>query len=143
VVDTHVKKIRNSLKAIAPSIFSNLPILFAYLYGSYATGTVHPYSDLDIGIYIESLQDSKHLELELSLSLELDNLLKNEVASEVRIINKLPLVILGNIVTEGTLIYSVDEIVRIDFETSVRSAYFDFLPVIQKYNSAYIHSVCS
>ena len=143
MIDREVEKIRNSLVAIAPTIFSSHPVLFAYLYGSYATGIVHPYSDLDIGIYIENLQDSKHLELELSLSLELDNLLKTEVASEIRIINKLPLVILGNIVTEGALIYSVDEILRVDFETSVRSAYFDFLPVIRRYNSEYIDRVCS
>ena len=69
--------------------------------------------------------------------------LKTEVASEIRIINKLPLVILGNIVTEGALIYSVDEILRVDFETSVRSAFFDFLPVIRRYNSEYIDRVCS
>ena len=143
MIDAHVEKVRNSLIAIAPEIFSKLPVLFAYLYGSYATGIVHPYSDLDIGIYIENLQDSKHLEFELSLSLELDNLLKTEVASDIRIINKLPLVILGNIVTEGALIYSRDKILRVDFETSVRSAYFDFLPVIHRYNSAYIDSVCS
>lgn len=143
MTDPHVEKIRNSLVTIAPDIFGKHPVLFAYLYGSYATGIVHPYSDLDIGIYIDNLKDIKHLELELFLSLELDNLLNTEVASEIRIINKLPLVILGSIVTEGVLIYSVDEILRIDFETSVRSAYFDFLPVIRRYNKTYIYGVLS
>jgi predicted nucleotidyltransferase len=143
VIDTHVEKIRNSLPAIASGIFSKHPISFAYLYGSYATGIVHAHSDLDIGIYIENLLENMHLVLELSLSLEFDNLLTTEVVSEVRIINNLPLVILGNIVTEGALIYSRDEILRVDFETSVRSAYFDFLPVIRKYNKEYMDSVCS
>ena len=137
-MDTHVEKIRNSLRAIASGIFSRYPIMFAYLYGSYVTGIVHPYSDLDIGVYIKNLQDRKHLELELSLSLEFDNSLKTKAASEVRIINNLPLVLLGNIVTEGVLIYSRDEILRVDFETSVRSAYFDFLPVIRRHNREYI-----
>jgi len=143
VRDSHVEKIMNSLAAIAPDIFSRHPVLFAYLYGSYATGIVHPFSDLDIGIYIERLPESKHLELELSLSLELDSVLKDEVASEIRIINRLPLIILGNIVTEGVLIYSRDETLRVDFETSVRSAYFDFLPVIHRYNRAYLDRVRS
>jgi hypothetical protein len=49
-------------------------------------------------------------------------------------------VILGKIITEGVLIYSRDEVVRVDFETSVRSAYFDFLPVIQNYHRTYIDS---
>lgn len=140
--DTRVEKIKNSLFAIAPGIFSNHPVLFAYLYGSYATGVVHPFSDLDIGIYIDKVPDSKHLELELSLSLEIDANIESVVASEVRIINNLPLVILGKTITEGALIYSRDEIIRVDFETSVRSAYFDFLPVIQRYHSTYIDSVC-
>ena len=143
MIDSPVEKIRDSLIAITPKVFKKHPVLFAYLYGSYATGVVHAYSDVDIGIYIKNLQDSKHLELELSLSLEFDNLLKADAASEVRIINKLPLIILGNIVTEGFLIYSKDESLRVDFETSVRSAYFDFLPVIQRYNKAYIRGIFS
>jgi predicted nucleotidyltransferase len=142
MTDTRVEKIKKSLFAIAPGIFSKHPVLFAYLYGSYATGVVHPFSDLDIGIYIDKVPDSKHLELELSLSLEIDANIESGVASEVRIINNLPLVILGKTITEGALIYSRDEIIRVDFETSVRSAYFDFLPVIQRYHSTYIDSVC-
>jgi len=126
--NVRVNKIRDSLSAIAPGIFSKHPVLFAYLYGSYATGIVHPFSDLDIGIYIEKVPVKKHLELELSLSLEVDANMETGVATEVRIINNLPLVILGTIITEGALIYSRDENTRVDFETSVRSAYFDFLP---------------
>ena len=140
--NVHVNKIRDSLSAITPGIFSKHPVLFAYLYGSYASGVVHPFSDLDIGIYIDKVPDSKHLELELSLSLEIDANIESVVASEVRIINNLPLVILGKTITEGALIYSRDEIIRVDFETSVRSAYFDFLPVIQRYHSTYIDSFC-
>jgi len=59
----------SSLFAIAPDIFCNRPVLFAYLYGSYSTGDVHPFSDLDIGVYIDDVSDIKYLELELSLSL--------------------------------------------------------------------------
>jgi predicted nucleotidyltransferase len=83
-METHVVKIRNSLPAIASKIFSEHRVLFAYLYGSYATGIVHPFSDLDIGVYIKNLRDNKHLELELPLSLEFDNLLKPKATSEGR-----------------------------------------------------------
>ena len=138
--NVRVNKIRDSLSAIVPGIFSKHPVLFAYLYGSYATGVVHPFSDLDIGIYIEKVPDRKYLELELSLSLEFDAGMETGIASEVRIINNLPLVILGKMITEGALIYSRDEVIRVDFETSVRSAYFDFLPVIQNYHRTYIDS---
>ena len=141
MINNYIKQIMNSLFSIAPDIFSNRPVLFAYLYGSYATGNVHPFSDLDIGIYTDELSDIKYLELELSLSLEIDAKIGNGVKTEVRVINNLPLVILGNIITEGSLIYSINEKVRVDFETSVRLAYFDFLPVIKSYQNAYIDSI--
>lgn len=142
MVDIHVENIRNSLPAIAAGIFKKSPVLFAYLYGSYASRIIHPHSDLDIGIYVEDLRENMRLELELSLSLEFDNLLTDEVASEVRIINNLPLALLGNILTESALIYSRDEVRRVEFETSVRSAYFDFLPVIRRYNREYMDRIC-
>ena len=127
--------------AIAPDIFGKPPILFAYLYGSYARGFVHPFSDLDIAIYIEKIPCDEYLELELSLSLEIDKKIGNGVTSEVRIMNTLPLVITGNIITEGVLIFSRSENIRVDFETSIRNAYFDFLPVIRMHQSAYVDSI--
>jgi len=136
-----IQNIKDYLLEVATDIFSRHPILFAYLYGSYATGLIHPFSDLDIGIYIENVPARKHLELELSISLEIDSYMRGEVASEVRIINELPLVMIGEIITEGIIIYSRNEVVRVDFETAVRSAYFDFLPVIHRYHSAYIDSI--
>lgn len=136
----HIEKIKTSLLALAPDIFGNSPVLFAYLYGSYATGLVHPFSDLDIGIYVEKISRSQYLELELSLALKIDEKLGSGVASEVRIMNALPLMVIGSIITEGILIFSRNDIIRVDFETSVRSAYFDFLPVIRRYQSMYLHS---
>ena len=139
--DVRIENIKGYLLEVAPDIFSRHPILFAYLYGSYAAELMHPFSDLDIGIYIENLPASKHLELELSISLEIDSIMGGEVGSEVRIINNFPLVITGEIITEGNLIYSRNEVVRVDFETAIRSAYFDFLPVIRRYQRAYIDSI--
>ena len=128
---------------VAPDIFGKPPILFAYLYGSYARGFVHSFSDLDIAIYIDKIPCDEYLGLELSLSLEIDNKIGHGVTSDVRIINALPLVITGNIITEGVLIFSRSEIIRVDFETSIRSAYFDFLPVIRMYQSVYVDSIVS
>jgi hypothetical protein len=47
------------------------------------------------------------------------------------------LVVKGRILADGELMYSRDENKRIEFETQVRKAYFDFLPVIQQYQNAY------
>jgi predicted nucleotidyltransferase len=138
-----VEKITNSLLAVAPEIFGNSAVLFAYLYGSYATGLVHPFSDLDIAVYVEEISRGRYLDLELSLAVETDEKLGSGVQSEVRIVNSLPLVMIGRIITEGLLLFSRNETIRVDFETSVRSAYFDFLPVLRRYQSMYIESIVS
>ena len=132
------RKIKATLLKIAPSIFDKSQVLFAYLYGSYATGEVHPFSDLDIGVYVEKMSLREYLNLELDLSLEIDKGLSHNVSSEVRIIGILPLVVQGEIITNGILIYSRNEIARVDFETSVRKAYFDFLPTLRQYQKIYI-----
>lgn len=132
-----MNELKQKLHEIAPMIFGETPVLFAYLYGSYAKGLSHPFSDMDVGIYVEGLDTKACLNLELSLSLSIDEKLGHAVQSEVRVLNHLPLVVKGRILADGELIYSRDEINRIEFETQVRKAYFDFLPVIQRYQNAY------
>jgi len=129
--------LKQKLRDIAPMIFGETPVLFGYLYGSYAKGLSHPFSDLDVGIYVEGLDMKASLDLELSLSLSIDENLGHVVQSEVRVLNRLPLVVKGRILADSELIYSRAEDKRIEFETQVRKAYFDFLPVIYHYQDAY------
>ncbi|MCI0496112.1 nucleotidyltransferase domain-containing protein, partial [candidate division KSB1 bacterium] len=104
---------------------------------SYASGYVHPFSDIDIGIFVDDHAVHVSLELELSLSLQVDQKLNCQAKSEVRIINNLPLTVKGKIVTEGIRIYSSNEIERVIFEKYVLGAYFDFRPVIEAYQRSY------
>jgi len=129
--------LKRKLHAVAPMIFEETPVLFAYLYGSYAKSLSHPFSDLDVGIFVKGMDRKALLDLELSLALRIDERLDQTVQSEVRVLNHLPLVVKGRVLAEGELIYSRDENARIEFETQVRRAYFDFLPVIQQYQNAY------
>lgn len=129
--------LKQRLQEIAGDIFEGTPVLFAYLYGSYARGLSHPFSDLDIGIYVEGLDAKACLDLELSLALDIDEKIDHVVQSETRVMDHLPLVIQGEIITDGKLIYSKAEEKRIEFETRVRKAYFDFLPVIRQHREAY------
>ena len=129
--------IRKKLHEIAPGIFGETPVLFAYLFGSYARGLSHPFSDLDIAIYVENLDRRACLLLELSVALRIDEDLNHVVQSEVRVVNHLPLIVKGRILGDGVLIYSRCEDKRIEYETQVRKAYFDFLPVIYQYQSSY------
>ena len=137
------QNIVESLIRLAPQIFKSHSVDFAYLYGSVATGYVHPFSDLDIAIYTHEMPHAKSLKLELSLSLAIDEKLAVNLKSEVRTMNNLPLIVNGQIISEGILIYSANEVERVDFETRIRLAYFDFLPVIQSYQEMYLEKALS
>ena len=86
---------------------------------------------------MQGLDTKACLDLELSLALRIDESLSHVVQSEVRVINQLPLVIKGRILTDGELIYSRAEDQRIEFESQTRKLYFDFLPVILQIQNAY------
>ena len=55
---------------IAPEFFGATEVQFAYVYGSIARESSHPFSDLDIGVFVEEMDIRSSLDLELSLSLE-------------------------------------------------------------------------
>ena len=74
----------------------------------------------------------------MTIALKIDEMIVGRIDSEVRIMNDLPLIIKGQVVTEGTLIYSRDNDLLVDVETSIRKEYFDFLPAIREYQQAYI-----
>src|SRR5512136_1462191 len=109
-----MSELKDKLQAMASTIFEKTPVLFAYLYGSYAKGLSHPFSDLDVGIFVEGLERRSCLNLELSLALRIDERLDHTVESEVRVLNVLPLVVKGRILADGELIYSRDAINRIE-----------------------------
>ena len=98
--------IKQKLHTAAPIVFEQTPVLFAYLYGSHAKGLSHPFSDMDIGIFVEDLDIKACLDLELSLALRIDEKLDHVVQSEVRVLNHLPLVVKGRILGEAELIFS-------------------------------------
>ena len=133
--------IENALIRKSSQILGKYPVLFAYLYGSFATGVVHPFSDVDIGVYVKEIAKGEYLALELGISLEFDEELPGNVQSDLRVINDLPLSFVGQIVTDGVLVYCIDDVTRIDFETSVRMAYFDFLPVLKMHQKEYLNRV--
>ncbi len=110
----------NKLQQASTRIFSSYPVIFAYVYGSYARGDIHAFSDLDIGIYTRPQSADQSLKTELALALAIDQFLDHAVETDVRSINTLPITIAGEILTEGILIYSGDDSKRIDFEVLTR-----------------------
>jgi predicted nucleotidyltransferase len=101
---------------------------------------VHPFSDVDIAVYLAKDVLEGKMRLESSIALAFDEALDHRADTDVRAIKEMPLVLQGEILTKGILIYSKDDETRVSFETQTRMAYFDFKPVIEAYYRAYAAS---
>ena len=75
------------------------------------------------------------------MALAIDAKLVDAPECDVRIMNTLPLAIVGKIVTEGILVYCEDEEQRVLYETRTRMAYFDFYPMIRSYQRTYLEQI--
>jgi predicted nucleotidyltransferase len=58
--------------------------------------------------------------------------LDSAVEIDANVVDDLPLPVLGRVVTEGILLYESDPVRRVEFETSTRRLYFDFLPFLER-----------
>ena len=136
-------RFKSTILACASKILDRFPVLCAYLYGSQASGAVHPFSDVDIAVYLRKDAFDGKMRLESDIALAFDDALDHRADTDVRAINEMPLVLQGEILTKGILIYSRDEETRVFFETRTRMAYFDFKPVIDAYYREYVASQLS
>ncbi len=117
------------LRQQLPQILSARPIQLAYLYGSAAVDSTTPLSDIDIALMAgQPLTTAEALDLELEVQVELSHQagIRN---ADVRLMDRAPLLLRGQVVTNGILLYARDENFRIGFETRTRDEYFDFKPL--------------
>jgi predicted nucleotidyltransferase len=125
-----ITSILSQLKTGLPGILTRYPVVAAYLFGSVAQDQATPLSDVDIALVFSQEKYSSLMRLELELEIEDQVSRVCEIPNvEVRIINDAPLMIKGEVLTKGVLIFSKDEEARIEFETRTRMEYFDFIPV--------------
>lgn len=116
------------LKECAPEVLAEYPIEMAYLHGSVARGCPLPTSDVDIALVLAEVPpayDRLTLELKIQAALEDGCYLTN---LDVRSINQAPVMVQGQIIQEGVLLYSRDKARRIAFEILTRKKYFDYRP---------------
>ncbi|MGD8382739.1 MAG: nucleotidyltransferase domain-containing protein [Syntrophobacterales bacterium] len=108
-------------------------VLFAYLYGSFLGEGF--FQDIDVAVYFDSsaFEDSSDMfNYSLALSAELD-MATSGVTFDLRPLNLAPLPFRFDVVTQGRVLYTTDEELRVDFEARTRSLYFDFLPHLRLY----------
>ena len=122
-------------------MIKNFPVEFAYLYGSFAEGVNRRWSDFGIAVIAkEAVKPEAYLNLELEIAKSVDSVL-TATESDVRVFNRAPLNYKIQVVQNGKLLYSADEKKRVDFETSVRDEYFDFLPKREEYRSSFLDGI--
>ncbi len=114
------------LKTGSSAAFEGSEVLFAFLFGSQATGLARQGSDVDVAVFLEGFNRP---EFALDATLELTN----ELAKASRIgrldlvvLNVAPLALRGRILKERVVIYSRDEPARVRFESVVMREFFDF-----------------
>jgi predicted nucleotidyltransferase len=115
-------------------ILASSGALFAYIFGSRATGEPRAQSDADVAIMSDcglDLLERARLAADLAEALhspDVDLVVLDEARLELR----------GHVVQEGRVIYSRDEPRRVDFEVRTRSEYFDYLPTLRELERAYL-----
>lgn len=136
------EEVINRLREKAEEIFKPFPVDVAYVYGSVARGTPHPFSDVDVAVVLEEealarMSPTERLFLELRIERAIEDIagIKN---AEVRIVNRAPAILLGAVTCEGKRIYCRNDDHRVSFETYAWSRYFDYRPVYLRMQKALI-----
>ena len=118
------------LRTVAPAILADEPVAFAYLFGSHATGTATPASDIDVAIKLsgDATDDLDRLALRFRVAAALERAI-GMGPIEVALLDDLPLPLAGRVTIDGVLIASADESAMVRWTVATRSLYLDFQPL--------------
>lgn len=130
------------LQSTLEKLLPRYPVMLAYLYGSVADKTAGITSDIDIALVLEQgTTESESLSVELAIAAKLDSSFTPRCTFDVRSIQSAPLAVQGEVITNGILLFSKREDMRVDFETYVRSHYFDMRPFYTAARTNFFESV--
>lgn len=110
----------NIIKTIKSSLLNRNDVIFAYLYGSFAEGSM--FRDIDLAIFIE--KPEREIESESNFSYELTQLTGYPV--DVRIINRAPVAFQMSVLRVGILLFNSANDRRTDFIEDVSRRYMDY-----------------
>jgi predicted nucleotidyltransferase len=101
-------------------------IVCAYLFGSVVKGEVYPLSDVDIAVYLKEGTGEDYFEVKLALYADLCRALKRNDVDLVVLNTTANLMLLGDIVRNGVVIYDSNPAVREDYEIKILHRFIDF-----------------
>jgi uncharacterized protein len=103
----------------------------AYLYGSVARDEARPGSDVDVGVLFVEDPRPTLAGLPTRVEAELAELLHANV--QVVSLNSAPVDLVQRVLRDGVLLLDRDRSRRIAFEVRSRNAYWDILPILERY----------
>ncbi|MEA1891242.1 MAG: nucleotidyltransferase domain-containing protein [Campylobacterota bacterium] len=104
-------------------------VKFAYLFGSYADGSFHDRSDVDVAVYL----DDDSFDEQLRVSYELSKVVEKEV--DLVLLNSVKnLYLCEDIITKGILLKDAEK--RIDFELRKHHQYLDYIEFKKRIDAA-------
>ena len=121
----NLENLRSTLK----EELQQYPVLFAYVFGSQATGRTHPESDIDLGMFLEgSIRPEQRHALRLKLLGMLSRILKTDKVDLV-ILNEAPPLLAYEVLRTGLLVYCSNENARVEFQVRTLQAYEETIPL--------------
>ena len=129
---TKSKNFSNLIKRIREALGREEDILFAYLYGSAVYDPNLSIGDIDVAVYLKPADIKKHIRKQEELTALLASKLHTDEI-DLRILNGLPLVLKYSILKDGKLLFTRDELQRVDFETSVMIRFLELKPYLDEY----------
>lgn len=116
-------------------------VVAVYLFGSRASCTAGPLSDIDIAVLLkEGLGKGIYSEKEMDYLGKANDILHTDEVSFV-LLNKAPLTIQYGVLTEAKVLFSRDEEARLSFEERVIDEYIDFRPVLEEYDREFLMQI--
>ncbi len=129
------------LERIINIVFNNRDgVLLCYLYGSYVLGNRTEFSDVDLGILLDSRFKKDYLYL-VDLSLEIEEEFGNKIEVDLCILNDATPRFLYNIIKNGRNIHSKDDTTHHEFEIRILYDYLEKKPILDMYDKMTIMDV--
>ena len=115
--------IQGRLQTLGRALDACPAVVFAYLFGSAATGTLRPLSDVDVAVYLDESLDAMDARLEV-LGLLTTHLGTDEV--DLVVLNTAPTALVGRILGARRVIRDAAPFLRHRFESLALRKFLDF-----------------
>ena len=123
---------RESLrKKLSQRLATEPRVVVGYLFGSVARGTNRARSDVDVAVLLDRDPPRTLGGLHLDLEADLQDIAGRSV--QLVVLNRAPVDLIHRVLRDGILLLDRDPSARIRFEVRSRNAYFDLLPILQRY----------